>query len=142
MAGRAASQKPARQQAAYVVRKATPPKIKTLMLDQERNEILDSRQSRVNLRQSLFSLGLLILADISFFLALDSFGPGQNKMTPIVLTFTFYGLMTISAILASVTIKNCATVAKKSKNNRNYIALGICVLVLLSIAAEIFNRLL
>jgi hypothetical protein len=112
------------------------------MLDQERNKIVDSQQSRANLKQSLFSVGLIILADISFFMALDSFGPGQDKMAPTILIFIFYGLMTGAAILAILTIKNCATVAKTSKENKNYIALGICIVVLLGIAAEIFNRLL
>jgi len=104
-------------------------------------EIEDKKNSNKNLKMSIISVGLLIVASITFFLGIDSFYPGHSQIITLTLIVLFYLLMVVAAIVATLTLKKSLDTLKTSKNSKNYIAIGISILVLLIIDYEILQRL-
>ena len=111
------------------------------MTDKEFQGITAKMTLKRNLRKSLISLGLFILSGSIFFFAADSFFLGHSKIVSWTLIILFYGLMLLSAILAVLTIVNSFSTLKTTKDSKNYIAIGISILVLLVVANEILQRL-
>ena len=111
------------------------------MTDKEFQDITAKMNSKKNLRKSLISLGLLILSGSIFFFAADSFYVGHSHIVSWALIILFYGLMLLSGILAVLTVVNSFNTLKSTKDSKNYVAIGISILVLLAVANEIFKRL-
>ena len=111
------------------------------MIDKELQDITAKKNSKKNLKRSLLSLGLLILSALTFLIGIDSFYLGHSDAVSWTLIILFYGLMALSAILAVLTLANSFSTINTTKDNKNYIAIGISILVLLAIANEILQRL-
>jgi len=111
------------------------------MIDKEFQDITAKMTSKKNLRKSLISLGLFILSGPIFFFAADSFYLGHSDIVSWTLIILFYGLMLLSAILAVLTVVNSFITLKTTKDSKNYIAIGISILVLLAVAKEILQQL-
>ena len=111
------------------------------MTEKEFRDITAKMTSKKNLRRSLISLGLLILSGSISFFAADSFYLGHSDIVTWTLIILFYGLLLLSAILAVLTIINSISTIKTTKDSKNYIAIGISILVLLAVANDIRQRL-
>jgi Kef-type K+ transport system membrane component KefB len=92
------------------------------------------------LRNSLLAMGLLVLSALTFIIGYDSLYSMHSKIVSRTLFVLFYALMILAAIVAVLTLKNCFEVIKTSKDSRNYIAIVICILVLLAIIGDILQR--
>ena len=111
------------------------------MLEKELQEINNRDNAVKNLKYSLLSLGFLILSAIVFFITVDSFHPGRNKAMGWILVILFYGLTILAAVVATVAFKNSFNAIKTYKNNKNYIALAISIVVLLAMLNQMYQRL-
>ena len=109
------------------------------ILDEENQEIEDNIASTKNLKSSFLSSGLLILSFIAFFVSINSFFPGHNRILGWTLVILFYTLMSLAAFFAIITLKNSYTDMKLSKKGKNYFAVGISIAVLLVIVNEVFQ---
>ena len=111
------------------------------MTDKEFQEITAKMTSKKNFRKSLISLGLLILSGPIFFFSFDSFYPGHSSVVSWALIILFYVLISLAAILAILTLVNSFITLKTTKDSKNYIAIGISILVLFAVAKEILQQL-
>lgn len=111
------------------------------LLDEEIQENNSKKTAKRNLRNSLLALGLLIASGIAFLIGVDSFYPGHSDNLSQILIILFYGLMLFAAIVAILSLVYSFKATKKSKDNKNYIAIGINILVLLALLNEILQRL-
>jgi len=111
-------------------------------LNEELQESFLKKAANKNLKQSFIALGLLILSAVIFFIAVDSFYPGHSDILSQLLIILFYGLMFLAVIVAIMTLVSSFKTIRKSKDNKNYIAIGIAILVLLAGIYEIFQRII
>jgi len=111
------------------------------MIDKDLQDNTAKKNSKKNLKNSLLSLGFFIFSGLIFFIGTDSFYPGHRDGVSWALIILFYGLLLLSAIFAVLTLANSFSTIRATKDSKNYVAIGICILVLLAIANEIFKRL-
>jgi hypothetical protein len=111
------------------------------ILDKDVEEIPVKRSSGKNLINSLLALGLIMIAQIIYYIIITSVGIASNFILIWLLAVLFYVLPVIAGILAVLTLKRCLQVNKTQRDTKNYVAMGISSVVLLGIANEIWHRL-
>lgn len=105
------------------------------LLDEEPQENFLKKAAKKNLRNSLIALVLLILSIVTFLIGADSV---NNNLLSETLVVLFYGLMFIAVALAIITlISSFKAIRKSNKENKNYIAIGIAILILLAVINEV-----
>ena len=111
------------------------------MLEEELTEIANKNEAAKNLKISLLSFGLIILSEVIFVITVNSFGRGHDKIFMWSLVIIFYALKVGAAIAAIIAFKNSYMALKSYKNNKNYFAIGISILVLLIFIKQVYGRL-
>jgi len=72
--------------------------------------------------------------------AMNSFSVGHSNLLSWFLVISHYFFMIVAAIVAIIAFKRSLAAVKTFKSNKNYVAIGICVLVLAAVGNEILER--
>ncbi|HNQ00589.1 MAG TPA: hypothetical protein PKK99_16115 [Bacteroidia bacterium] len=115
--------------------------MKSTILDKDMEEFALKASSGRNLLSALLSLGLIIIAQIIYFVVITTVSIATNIFLSRVLIVLFYSLPVVAAILAGRKLKRCFQLSNIQSDAKNYMAMGISFLVLLGIANEIWHRL-
>jgi len=111
------------------------------MLDDFLQEVLDAKRPWKNLKYALLALGYAVLANVTIFLALDSFSTSSGHGFMWLIMLIYFGLTIVSATYAFLACRNALKSLRTNKDPKNYIALVIGGLLLLGIGRQILVRL-
>lgn len=110
------------------------------MFEEELLEIENKKKATLNLKWAFAGLLFLTLSGIIFLIAMNSFNVGHSNLFSWFLVISHYLLMIVAAIVAMIALKKSLNAVKTFKSNKNYVAIGICILVLAAVGNELLQR--
>jgi len=95
-----------------------------------------------NLKDAVIALAILIASGMVGYIAQDMFQPGRSETFMYMLIGLAFFLVVFSVILAVISIGKVQRDLKTDKDNKNYAALVINLLVLALVIYEVASRLI
>jgi len=112
-----------------------------ILNDEDKLHRFLAKQAAKNLRNAILAISLWFLSAILAFMVADVIAVGLNRTIGWGLIILYLGMVVSAGLLALYALVGSINANRLVKNRKNYIAMGLSILVLLAVAWEIVSRL-